>query len=63
MTLIMDQWERFFEKKYEKSHKDVKHPVQKDKAVIEVITKDMLKKIKKFCIDHAADSEQPMTCG
>ncbi len=31
--------------------------------VPDMFNKDMLKKIKKFCVDHAADSEQPMTCG
>jgi hypothetical protein len=31
--------------------------------VPDVITPEMLKKIKKFAVDHAADSESPATCG
>jgi hypothetical protein len=38
-------------------------PSDPEKMVSDHFSKDMLKKIKKFCIDHAADSEQPMTCG
>jgi len=28
-----------------------------------VISEENLKMIKTFAVDHAADSEQPMTCG
>ena len=38
-------------------------PAHDNKPVTEVITEDDLELIKKFAIDHAADSEQPMTCG
>lgn len=31
--------------------------------VTDVIDARMLEAIRKFCVDHAADSEQPMTCG
>ncbi len=31
--------------------------------VLEEITPEMLKLMKKFAVDHAADSEHPMTCG
>lgn len=63
LTLIQDQWEKFFKEKYEAKHKDLAHPAAEGKKVVEAITPEMLAKIKKFAIDHAADSEQPMTCG
>ena len=63
MTLIQDQWVRFFEKKFVKSHSEVLDPNHDNKPVTEVISEEDLEVIKKFAIDHAADSEQPMTCG
>jgi len=63
MTLIQDQWERFFNDKYEGSHAAVMDPAHDNKPVTEVISEDNLKIIETFVVDHAADSEQPMTCG
>jgi hypothetical protein len=63
MTLIQDQWDRFFEEKYVDSHSGVTDPNHDDKPVTEVISEEDLELIKSFAIDHAADSEQPMTCG
>lgn len=63
MSLIMEQWEEFFDGQFAETHKDVVCPKDKSKKVPQMFDKDMLKKIKKFCVDHAADSEQPMTCG
>jgi len=63
MSLIMDQWEEFFDGEFTEAHKEVVHPQDKTKKVTDMFDKDMLKKIKKFCVDHAADSEEPMTCG
>jgi Spy/CpxP family protein refolding chaperone len=63
MTLIQDQWQRFFDEKYVDSHSDVNDPNHGDKPVTEVISPANLELIKKFAIDHAADSEHPMTCG
>ncbi|HQT94965.1 MAG TPA: hypothetical protein PK435_10055, partial [Thermoanaerobaculaceae bacterium] len=63
MTLIQEQWERFFKEKLVPSHKDLVDSTHGGKKVLEVITPEMLQKIKKFAIDHAADSEHPMTCG
>ncbi len=63
MTLIQDQWEDFFDNNYVNTHKDVVDAKHGNKKVTDVITPEMLKKIKKFAIDHAADSEHPMTCG
>jgi len=63
MTLIQDQWERFFKDKYEATHKDVVDDNHEGGTVTDVISDENLAKIKKFAIDHAADSEHPMTCG
>ena len=63
MTLIQDQWEEFFEEDYVASHKDVADPHHGGAKVLEEITPEMLKLMKKFAVDHAADSEHPMTCG
>ena len=62
MTLIQDQWERFFDKKFVPSHQSVVDEKHGGK-VPDVITPEILKKIKKFAVDHAADSESPATCG
>jgi hypothetical protein len=63
MTLIQDQWVRFFDKKYVDSHSGVMDPAHDNKPVTEVISEDDLELIREFSVDHAADSEQPMTCG
>lgn len=66
MTLITDQWERFYDQKYVDAHKDLKMPSgngNEGKAVTEAITPEILEAIKDFSIKHAADSEHPMTCG
>lgn len=55
--LIQKQWERFFKEEYEKVHKDLKD------SEIEKLTKEELEAIKKFVIEHAADTEKPETCG
>ncbi|MGE0452057.1 MAG: c-type cytochrome [Vicinamibacteria bacterium] len=61
MTLIQEQWERFFDKKYVAKHEGA--AFTDGRKVLDAITPEMLAKIRKFAIDHAADSEQPMTCG
>ncbi len=63
MSLIQDQWTRFFDKEYVESHSAVSDPSHDNKPVTEAISAEDLEAIKKFAIDHAADSEQPMTCG
>ena len=66
MTLIGEPWERFFDEKYEGTHKDLKMPVGSEsegQAVTEAISPEILEAIKDFSIKHAADSEHPMTCG
>lgn len=62
MTLTQDQWRRFFNTKFPASHKTVMHP-QEGKKLMEVLTPEQIKSIQRFAIDHAADSEQPATCG
>jgi mono/diheme cytochrome c family protein len=63
MTLIQEQWDEFFDGAYADTHAKVATPEAADKMVTDVITPEMLEAIRKFCVDHAADSEQPMTCG
>jgi hypothetical protein len=63
LTLIQEQWETFFSKKLEPSHKEVADPNHGGKKVLEVLSPEQIKAIRKFCVDHAADSEQPQTCG
>ena len=63
MSLIQDQWTRFFEEDYEATHKKIAFPAHDNKSVTEVITPEMLEAITEFAVDHAADSENPMTCG
>ena len=63
MTLIQDQWNRFFDEKYVPSHESVLDPNHDNKPVTEVIDAKTLEEIRDFAVDHAADSEHPMTCG
>ena len=63
MTLIQEQWERFFKDKFAATHGAIKDPAFGDKPVSEAVPAEDLQKIKQFVVDHAADSEQPSTCG
>ncbi len=63
MSLIEEQWEEFFDELWIETHGEVVCPKDKKKKVTDMWDADMLKAARKFCIDHAADSEQPMTCG
>ena len=63
MSLIVEQWEEFFDGGFAETHQDLVCPSDKETKITDHFDKDMIKKIRKFCIDHAADSEQPMTCG
>lgn len=63
MTLIGEQWERFFENKYVPSHQAVLDPSHGNKPVTEVLTPERMKVLQEWIVDHAADSEHPMTCG
>ncbi len=62
LTLIQAQWERFFDRKFEREHRKVSDPNYGDVAVTEAISAGDLEKIRRFAIDHAADTDQPMTC-
>ena len=62
MTLTQDQWRKFFTAKLVSSHKSADDP-KTCKKLLETLTPDQLKAIQRFAIDHAADSEQPATCG
>ena len=62
MTLTQDQWKKVFTVKLVPAHKNALNPKTGGK-VLEELTPDQLKAIQKFAVDHAADSEQPATCG
>src|SRR5512140_1084893 len=62
MTLTQDQWRKFFTTKLAPSHKSAVEP-KTGKKLLEMLTPDQMKAIQRFAIDHAADSEQPATCG
>jgi cytochrome c5 len=62
MTLTQDQWRRFFSSKLIPAHKAAVEP-KSGKKLLEVLSPPQFKAIQRFCIDHAADSEQPATCG
>jgi hypothetical protein len=61
-TLIQSQWIRFFDRKYERAHRKVIDDMHGGRPVTEVISPEDLEKIRSFAVDHAADTEQPMTC-
>jgi hypothetical protein len=61
MSLTQDQWKKFFENKLAPTHKDVVLKSE-NKKLLEFLSPEQISKIKKFCVDHAADSEQPQTC-
>ncbi len=62
MTLTQDQWRNFFKLKLVPAHKNVLDP-KTGKKLLEQLTPEQIKAIQRFAIDHAADSEQPATCG
>lgn len=62
MSLTQDQWRKFFTTKLAPSHKTAVHP-KTGKKLLDSLTPDELKAIQRFAVDHAADSEQPATCG
>ncbi len=63
MFLIQEQWEQFFDEDYVDTHKDVQWSEDDTTKVVNKITPEELKAIRDFCIEGAADSEHPMTCG
>ena len=63
MSLIQAQWERFFDRKFERAHRKVIDDKFDSQPVTEAISPEDLEKIREFAIDHAADTDQPMTCG
>jgi len=62
MTLTQEQWRRAFSPQFQAAHKNAVHPAT-GKKLLESLTPEQLKAIQRFAIDHAADSEQPATCG
>jgi cytochrome c5 len=62
MTLTQDQWRRFFSAKLIPAHKSAVVPAS-GRKLLESLSPEQLKAIQRFAVDHAADSEQPATCG
>jgi len=63
MSLIQDQWETFFADDFAEVHDGLVDPNHDGALVIEVLTDEEYEALTEWTIDHAADSEQPMTCG
>lgn len=63
MSLIQAQWKRFFDRKYERTHRKVVDEARGGVPVTEAISPEDLEMIETFVVDHAADTDQPMTCG
>ena len=63
MSLIQDQWKDFFDHKLVPAHRDVTDPAHDGRKVLDLFTPEELKLLRDWTIDHAADSEHPMTCG
>lgn len=63
MTLIQDQWQSFFDEDFEEAHEGVVDPNHDNTPVLDVLTEEELEALAEWTIDHAADSEHPMTCG
>jgi hypothetical protein len=66
-TAVNGRWlpgpgRKFFNAKLIPAHKAAVHP-KEGKKVLELLTPEQMKAIQRFCVDHAADSEQPATCG
>ena len=47
----------------DESHAEATVESTDNKPVSEFLGSKLLDKLRKFCVDHAADSEEPMTCG
>ncbi len=62
MSMTQAQWHTFFSTKLVPSHKNVIHPTT-GKNLLESLSPEQMKAIQSFAVDHAADSEQPATCG
>lgn len=63
MSLIQDQWKEFFDDKLIPSHETVVDPARDGKKVLDLMTPEELQILRTWTIEHAADSEHPMTCG
>jgi mono/diheme cytochrome c family protein len=62
MTMTQEQWRKFYSNKLIPAHKNAIVP-NSGKKLLDLLTPEQMKAIQRFSIDHAADSEQPATCG
>lgn len=63
MSKTIKQWERYFGKDIHYTLKNDAGEVTKKEMLLEVVEEEPLIHIKTFLINHAADSDQPETCG
>lgn len=63
MSLIQEQWQDFFDNKYVPAHENLTDPAHDGRKVLDLLTPEQLELLRSWTIDHAADSEHPMTCG
>lgn len=71
MTLIQEQWETFFDRKYVGTHQVLVDSAGARPAWItpellqriQWLSPKLLERVRKFAVDGAADGEHPMTCG
>lgn len=61
MSFTQDQWKAFFKNKFSDKHKDAVL-TRENKKLLEYLTTKNIETLQKYCVDHAADSEQPQTC-
>jgi hypothetical protein len=63
MSLIQDQWREFFDHQLVPAHEKLTDPAHDGRRVLDLLTTEEMKQLRDWTIDHAADSENPMTCG
>jgi len=66
ISRTIEQWENYFKNDYQTFKEDHKGLIDKKndgKNVLELNGPNQLQHIQKFLIKHAADSDQPQTCG
>ena len=63
MTLIQEQWERFFDEDYVEIHKEIADSIRGGDKITESITEKMLEKIIEFCRNHQYINEVVKSVG
>lgn len=63
MSLIQDQWREFFAEQWVPAHENLTDPAHDGRKVLELLAPEEFELLRDWTIEHAADSENPMTCG